>query len=120
MRKGTQLDVNRLRTSFYDLGFLVEVNDNLTEARSRKVLKEFANRSDHGTLCMVVILSHGFSNGNFACYDYYDWCPFGYQVQRSGYVSAKYSSSNAFASFENIELLLFYSKEPCFLACVST
>ena len=70
-RKGSQVDVDKLKMVFSTLGFEVKIQENLNKAAMEKELELFATQTDNLDMIIMIVLSHG-ENGKIQCQDY---CP---------------------------------------------
>ena len=68
-RSGTQVDVDNLTSLFDQIGFQVTIKNNLTAAKTLKLLINFSEKEEHGSVMIVVVLSHGLQGGKIVCSD---------------------------------------------------
>ncbi len=60
-RKGSQMDVIRLETTFKSFGFEVDIKENKTASQMTQVVSEFVRGKNMSTV-VIVLMSHGFND----------------------------------------------------------
>ena len=68
-RAGSKTDVTNLSHVFGQLGLKVAVERNLSRASFLQVLINFADSDDHGSMMVLVVLSHGEQGNAIVCQD---------------------------------------------------